>query len=292
MKTILITGTNRGIGMETALAFGRANHRVFATMRNLEKASDLKQQIKDESLAIAIYQMDVDSDESVKQCIDKIIQEHGHIDVLVNNAGIERHGSVEELPMAEFKAVMETNYFGAVRCMKAVLPTMRQNKNGFIINVSSMAGKIVLSPLGPYSASKFALEAITEALAQEVKPYNIRVSLIEPGIINTDMAFDITLNDQSLYPQVRRIGHFWDESLKSPVPPSLVAGKILEAVESHSWQLRYPVGPDAEPFWNWRTSMNDEQWVDWNAQTDEAFYDAVESTFGMNCRPEKLEKEK
>lgn len=292
MKTILITGTNRGIGMETALAFGRAGHKVFATMRNMEKTSDLKQLIKEESLAITIHKMDVDSNESITQCVDTIVKEHGPIDVLVNNAGIERHGSVEELPMAEFKAVMETNYFGAVRCIKAVLPPMRKNKNGFIINVSSMAGKIALSPFGPYSASKFALEAITEALAQEVKPYNIRVSLVEPGVINTDMAFDITRNDQSIYPQARRIGHFWDESLKSPVPPSLVADKILEAVESHTWQLRYPVGPDAEPFWNWRTSMNDEQWVDWNAQTDEAFYDAVESTFGMNCRPEKFEKGK
>lgn len=155
-----------------------------------------------------------------------------------------------------------------------------------------MAGKIVLSPLGPYSASKFALEAMTEALAQEVKPYHIRVSLVEPGIINTKMAADISRTDPSLYPQVERIGHFWKESLKSPVPPSLVADKILEVVESSSWKLRYPVGPDAEPFWNWRTSMNDEQWVDWNAQEDTDWYKAVEATFGMNCWPEKLEKEK
>lgn len=106
MKNILITGSNRGIGMETALAFGRAGHKVFATVRNLEKAADLKQKMKDESLDISIYRMDVDSDESVAQCIDEIGKEHGQIDVLVNNAGIECHGSVEELPMADFKAVM------------------------------------------------------------------------------------------------------------------------------------------------------------------------------------------
>ncbi|MFO7826596.1 MAG: SDR family oxidoreductase [Cyclobacterium sp.] len=292
MKTVLITGTSRGIGRETALAFGRAGHKVFASMRNPEKAADFKQQIKDESLSVHLYEMDVDRDESVKHCIVAITKEHGLIDILVNNAGIERHGSVEEMPMAEFKAVMETNYFGAIRCIKAVLPAMRKNKNGFIINVSSMAGKIVLSPLGTYSASKFALEAITEALAQDLKPYNIRVSLVEPGIINTEMAFGISKNDESFYPQARRIGHFWVESLKSAVPPSLVADKILEVAESRSWQLRYPVGPDAEPFWNWRSSMNDEQWVDWNAQSDEDWYNAVESTFGLNCRPEKMEKEK
>lgn len=106
------------------------------------------------------------------------------------------------------------------------------------------------------------------------------------------MAFDITRSDPSLYPQSRRIGLFWNESLKSPVAPSLVANRILEIAESTSPKLRYPVGPDAEPFWQWRTSMTDEQWVDWNAQEDTDWYDAVEATFGMNCRPEKLEKEK
>lgn len=165
MKKVLITGTNRGIGMETALAFGRAGHQVFATMRNLENGVELMRYSEQESLPISIHQLDVDSDESVAQCIQAITSDHGPIDALVNNAGIERHGSVEELPMAEFKALMETNYFGVIRCIKAVLPAMRQNNNGVIINVSSMAGKIALSPLGPYSASKFALEAMTEALA-------------------------------------------------------------------------------------------------------------------------------
>ncbi|WP_373495476.1 SDR family oxidoreductase [Aquiflexum sp.] len=292
MKTILITGTNRGIGMETALAFGRAGHKVFAAMRNLEKASDLKQLIKHESLAITMYQMDVDSDESVAQCIDAIMNEHGHIDVLVNNAGIERHGSIEEMPMADIKAVMETNYFGAVRCIKAVLTKMRQEKNGCIINISSISGKIACTPLSAYSASKFALESITESLAQEVKPYNIRVSLVEPGIINTEMAVAITEKNNSLYPQVRRFGSLFAESLKTPTPAAMVSDKILEIVESETWQLKHPVGPTAEPFLGWRASMTDEQWVDWNAQTDEEWYDAVESTFGMNCREEKLEKEK
>ena len=194
--------------------------------------------------------------------------------------------------MADFKAVMETNYFGPVRCIKAVLPKMREDKNGCIINVSSISGKIACTPLGAYSASKFALESITESLAQEVKPYNIRVSLVEPGIINTDMAVSIAQKNNSLYPQVRRFGALFAETLKTPTPSAMVADKILEIVESETWQLKHPVGPTAEPFLGWRASMTDEQWVDWNAQTDEEWYDAVESTFGMNCREEKLEKEK
>ena len=111
MKSVIITGASKGIGLETALAFAGAGYKVFATMRNPDGATAFKQQIKEESLPITIAAMDVDSDESVKQCIDAILLGNGSIDVLVNNAGIERHGSIEELTIADFKSVMETNYF-------------------------------------------------------------------------------------------------------------------------------------------------------------------------------------
>jgi len=287
MKSVLITGTSKGIGFETALSFARAGYQVFATMRNPEAAASLKQHITDESLPILLYKMDVDADDSVKQCVDKIMQEHGTIDVLVNNAGIERHGSVEELPIADFKAVMETNYFGVIRCIKAVLPQMRQNASGCIINVTSVAGKIANSPLGAYAASKHALEAISESLAQEVKPFNIRVAIVEPGIINTNMAQGISVDSNSKYPQVLRFGALFTESLKNPTPATLVADTMLEIANSSSWQLRYPVGPDALPFLGWRASMTDEQWIDWNAQSDEDWFKAVETDFGLNVRREK-----
>ena len=284
MKSVLITGTNKGIGFETALSFARAGYKVFATMRNIEAAASLQQHIADESLPISIYKMDVDSDESVKHCIETIIKEHGKIDVLVNNAGIERHGSVEELSMVDCKAIMETNYFGVIRCIQAVLPQMRENKNGCIINVGSVSGKIACTPLSAYSASKFALEALTESLAQEVKPFNIKVALVEPGIIDTKMAHDISVDSNSIYPQVLRFGAMFSESLKQPTPPSLVANTMLEIADGDSWQLKYPVGPSALPFLGWRASMTDEQWVDWNAQTDGEWYNAVETTFGLNVR--------
>jgi len=286
MKSVIITGANRGIGYETTLAFGRAGYKVFATMRHPETATTLKQKIEQESLPIIISKMDVDSDESVKDCISNILQENGPVDVLVNNAGIERHSSIEELDISEFKAIMETNYFGVLRCIKAVLPQMRNNRNGCIINITSVAGKIACTPLGGYTASKYALEAMTEVLAQEVKPFNIRVAIVEPGIINTQMARDITHGGDSLYPQVNRFGGLFVASLKTPTSASVVADKILEIADNETWQLRHPAGPDALPFLQWRASMSDEQWVDWNAANDDDWYNAVETSFGLNARQE------
>lgn len=284
MKTVIITGTSRGIGLETALAFGRAGYKVFATMRNPENASAFKQKIKEESLDISISAMDVDSDESVKQGIEAIYKQTGTIDVLVNNAGVEGTGSIEEMPMDFFKSVMETNYFGVLRCAKAVLPQMRTSGHGCIINIASVAGHISNTPLSAYAASKHAVEAISEALAQELKPFGVRVAIVEPGVINTQMANSIKIGGDSIYPQVRRFGGLFAASLKTPTPPSLVADKILEIAESGTSILRHPVGPDALPFLGWRASMTDEQWVDWNAADDEDWYNAVESTFGLNAR--------
>jgi NAD(P)-dependent dehydrogenase (short-subunit alcohol dehydrogenase family) len=286
MKSVIITGASKGIGLETALTSGRAGYKVFATMRNPGNAADFKQKIKDEGLTIAISAMDVDSDESVKSGIGAIIQEHGPVDVLVNNAGIETHGSIEEVELSDFRAVMETNYFGVLRCIKAVLPQMRKNGQGCIINVTSVAGRIANTPLGPYSASKFALEAISEALAQEVKPFNIRVGIMEPGIIDTQMARNVKAGGDSIYPQVNRFGGLFEASLERPAQASIVADKILEIADSGTWQLRHPVGPDAIPFLGWRTSMNDEEWVNWNAANDEDWYNAVQNNFGLNARRE------
>jgi len=163
---------------------------------------------------------------------------------------------------------------------------MRSQEKGCIINVASVAGHISNTPLGAYAASKFALEADSEALAQEVKPFNIRVAIVEPGIINTQMAQDIkgASVSKSIYPQVNSFGGLFNASLKTPRPPTLVAEKILEISESNTWKLRHPVGPDSEPFIQWRASMTDEEWINWNAANDEDWYKAVEQNFGLNAR--------
>src|SRR2546430_3676853 len=148
MASVLITGTSSGTGMATALAFGRAGHKVAATMRNPHRAPELARIATQEKLPITISTMDVDSDASVKEGIGRIVKEGGPVDVLVNNAGIERIGSVGELPLAEFRAAMETNYFGAIRCIQTVLPAMRARRSGCIVNLASGSGSIANSPLG------------------------------------------------------------------------------------------------------------------------------------------------
>lgn len=285
MATVLITGTSTGIGFATALAFGRAGHRVAATMRNPARAPDLANVASHEQLAVTVYTMDVDVEASVGEAMGRVAKEIGPIDVLVNNAGIVRMGSVEELPLAEFRAVMETKYFGVIRCIQAVLPAMRQRRSGCIINVSSVAGHIAMSPMAPYTASKFAVEALTECLAQEARPFNVRVAMVEPGIIDTPMAEHISsARGLSPYPQQQRVAALFRSALKNPVPPTVVADKILDIAVSGTWQLRHPVGPDAMPFLDWRKAMSDEEWVAWGALDDDAWYARVKADFALDAR--------
>src|SRR5262245_11300784 len=291
MASVLVTGTSKGIGLATALVLGRAGHAVYATMRDPSRSPELAQTAEREQLPIKIFSMDVDSDVSVRVSI-RSIQAHGPIDVLVNNAGIERRGSVEELDLSQFRAVMETNYFGALRCIQAVLPEMRSRRNGCIINVSSVAGRVSSPPLTPYAATKFALEALTEGLAQEVKMSNIRVAIVEPGIIDTDMARNVANETtQSNYPQGRRMSDLFAVALQQATAPEVVGRNILEIVESGTWKLRHPVGPDAEGYLQWRASMSDEEWIERGAADDETWYANIKATFGIDARPRALRKQ-
>jgi NAD(P)-dependent dehydrogenase (short-subunit alcohol dehydrogenase family) len=261
MAAVLITGTSKGIGYETALAFGRAGYRVHATMRNPSQSPALAEVAAKEKLAITVTTMDVDNDKSVSDGMAAIQAQHGPIDILVNNAGIEAAGSIEEEPLDDFQATMETNYFGVIRCIKAVVPEMRKRRSGTIINISSVAGSFSHPPMTAYCASKWALEALSESVA-----------VVKPGIIDTAMAQRISTVGNSEYPHAARISNLFKQVLQdAPVPPSVVAEKVLEIVTSGTWQFRHPVGPDAEGLIAWRKGMTDEQWIDLHSADDETY---------------------
>lgn len=285
MSKVLITGCSSGIGMATALELARAGHTVYATMRNPERASKLREIAEAEKLPLSIHRMDVDSDASVAAAVDGIRERAGRIDALVNNAGIERMGSIEETSMEAFRECMETNYFGAIRCIRAVVPGMRAAGAGVIVNISSVAGRIASAPLTPYSATKWALEALSEGLAQEVKAHGIRVAIVEPGIIDTPMARRIEDEHPSVYPHAKRIRAMFAATLTNPCPPEMVAAAIREIVERDTGKLRHPVGFDAEPFLAWRRAQSDEDWVAWGALDDDAWAENVMANFGFDPRP-------
>ena len=284
MAIAVVTGTSTGIGLATAATLARAGHTVYATMRNPKAAGEeLRAMAEREHLPLRIAALDVDSDESVRAAFAKILAEVGRIDVLVNNAGVSGVGPIEETQFAVFRAAMETNYFGALRCIQAVVPGMRERRSGCIVNVTSVAGR--LSPAGQaaYNSSKFALEAASESLAQEVKAFGVRVAIVEPGVIATAIFGKVQPPAaDSKYPHSRRIYELFRASLENPVSPYVVGENIREIVESSTWKLRYPVGPDAEGFLAWRASMSDEQWVEWGALSDEQWVEYVKQNFHLN----------
>ncbi|MDX1700625.1 MAG: SDR family oxidoreductase [Melioribacteraceae bacterium] len=282
MSTILITGTSTGIGYTTAIAAGRAGYSVIATMRNPQKATQLKEVATQENLPITIIPLDVDSDNSVVSAFEEVFERFETLDVLINNAGIGWWGAIEDTPVSEYKQMMETNFFGVIRCIKAVLPHMRKKRNGRIINISSVAGRLSGGAQSAYCSSKWALEAMSESLAQEVCAYDIQVNLVEPGIIKTPIIDKLDKQRTgSAYPHEERLNRLFNAVMKNPVHPDIVAEKIIEIIESNNYQLRHPVGPDALPYIEWRSSVSDEEWVERGAQTNEEWETMIRDGFGI-----------
>lgn len=258
MAKILITGTSKGIGYDASLSLARAGHHVLATMRKPD-ASDLGEVAARESLNIDIQALDVDNAESVNE----VFAAAGDLDVLINNAGILSYDTVEDEEVEKFIAVMNTNFFGTVRCCKAAIPRMREKRSGCIINVSSVAGRMVVSPGGAYHSSKHAVEGFTEALAQEVTGFGIRVHLVEPGIIDTPMAtIELpTARADSVYPQGRRMQAIFKMAAAGEAPANLVSSKFKYLLENKVDKLRHPVGPDSLIFIGMRAALSDEDYI-------------------------------
>ena len=277
MKIAVVTGSSTGIGYSTSLHLARHGYRVFAGMRNLAKAEALREEARAASLPVEIVELDVVSGDSVKSAFDTVARQ-GPVDVLVNNAGIGGASPLEMTPEAEHRKMFETNYFGAIRCIQEVLPSMRERRQGVIANVTSIAGLVAIPNQVAYSASKWALEAAAEALAHEVRRFGIRVVNVEPGVVMTKIfenSAEATRYDKKspYQPIMRRNGKFYSAGFRDPAtPPEEVAEKILEAIESPEYRLRWVVGKDAVGFHAGRAKIADEAWVDMGADLPDEEY--------------------
>ena len=277
MKNIVITGSSTGIGKATVQVLGRAGHRVFATMRNVNDGKPLIDLARRENLQIEVLALDVASDDFVDQAFESISKHVTSIDTLICNAGIIGFGAVEEIPIQRFSDCMDVNYLGTIRCVKKVIAGMRERQSGTIITVSSIGGRVAVTPNSAYAASKFALEAFSEILAQEAKSFGIRVAIVEPGSMATAIA-DKSIKGaptESRYPQLTRLTEALNTFSSIAEAPEVVAEQIREIVEGNSWQLRYLVGADAQPLIDMRNNISDEDWVDLQSLAGEAYESAM-----------------
>jgi len=285
MTIALVTGTSTGIGLATAIALGRAGHTVFAGMRNLGGAAELRSTAEREKLAVGAIQLDVTDDASVARAIDHVLTVSGRIDVLVNNAGIGGRGPVKDAPINDYRRIMETNLYGVLRCIQAVLPGMCARRAGTVINVSSLSGRIALSPQAPYAASKWALEGVSECLAHEMKAFNVRVAIVEPGVTATPIFGKGTPPSNPDDPQIRRLTALFKALRPAATSPYVVAEQIRAIVEGDSWQLRYPTGLDAPVFLSWRAGKSDEEWVGLGGVGDSDWSAEIKRQFGLDVTP-------
>lgn len=287
MNTAIVTGTSTGIGYATSLHLARHGYRVFAGMRNLEKSAPLEAAAAAEGLPVSVVQLDICDTQSVADAFEAVLGQ-GPVDVLVNNAGIGGASPLELTPEAEHRQMFETNYFGAVRCIQAALPSMRKRGAGCIVNVTSAVGLLATPNQIPYSASKWALECLGEALAHEVYRFGVRVVNVEPGVIMTNIfenSAEATRYDKTspYQPLMRRNGKVFAAGFKRAVPPELVAEKILEAIHAEPYRLRWPVGPDAEGMMAARQQLPSEDWVTMGADLSDEEYNArFKSYFGID----------
>jgi NAD(P)-dependent dehydrogenase (short-subunit alcohol dehydrogenase family) len=254
-KIALVTGSSSGIGLLTAVELALNGYRVVATMRNLENRGRLEDAARKAGIRdrLDLRRLDITEFDSLRAEVDAIVRDHGRIDVLVNNAGFSSAGFGEDMQLHEIRDQLETNFFGSVAMTKAVLPVMRQQKSGHIIQVSSVTGRAAPPMLGGYAASKFALEGWSESVRIEVHSLGIRVVLVEPGSYDTDIwTRKLKVAAGALDPaspnkeRSQRFAEFVKKSANHRRDPRDVAKLIVRIAQDPNPKLRYLIGSDAK----------------------------------------------
>jgi short-subunit dehydrogenase len=262
-QVALITGCSSGIGYETALMLARNGFHTFATMRNTKKLDSLEEIIKKERLDLNIRELDVNDDRSIENTINCVKKEANRIDVLINNAGYGLVGFFEDLTLDEIRNQFETNFFGVLNITKKIIPIMRLQKSGIIINVSSGAGQVGFPGISAYVSTKFAIEGFSESLMYELFPYGIKVVIIEPGVIKTNFFRNCIVSEHSMKkssPYSRSLDKFqknvelMQEHATSPID---VAKVILQVLGNNEPKQRYIVGNDVAMILEAKKNLSD-----------------------------------
>jgi NAD(P)-dependent dehydrogenase (short-subunit alcohol dehydrogenase family) len=263
----VVTGSSSGIGLATSLALARNGYLTYATMRNLAKRDSVQSTAEKQHLSIRTVQLDVTDENSVKNAIQSILSESGRIDLLVNNAGYGLTGALEDIRIDEIRALYETNLFGVIRVTQAVLPTMRKQGSGRIINISSGAGRIGYPGGSAYVSSKFALEGLSESMAYEIEQFGIRTVLVEPGFVRTNFGENIVITKKaqdpnSPYSQMMmqmKSSSYRRRMIENASDADLVASVVVEAATAKEPNLRYLAGKDVQQMVAAKKNMSDEE---------------------------------
>ena len=240
-KVILITGASSGIGYDAAQTLAQQGHRVYAAARRVERMEQLK------TFGVEVVRMDVTDEASMQNGVESVVQAEGRIDVLINNAGYGFFGAIENVPMEEARKQLEVNVFGLARLTQLVLPYMRRQQSGRIINTSSIAGKMVFYMGGWYNVTKYSVEAFSDALRMEMKPFGIDVVMIEPGAIKTDWGIIAArhLKESSVGTAYEESGTQWANNMdwfyqtNMLSSPAEITKAISRAVNSRRPKARY-----------------------------------------------------
>ena len=284
----VVTGANSGIGRATAIHLAAEGHTVYGTVRDRARAGKLLTMASDRGVEVRLAELDVADDESVRRGIGQVLDDAGRVDVLVNNAGVAGNGVTEETDASQYLEVMNVNLCGAVRCVQAVLPQMRERGSGAIVNVSSVAGRVAALAQSAYAASKWAVEGLSEGLAQEVAPFGIRVVIIEPGVTKSAIfAKNVDVPDRTgaYGPHYQRMLQMYAVGLSQASDPFEVARVIHHAVTTDEPALRYRVSWGADEMIGGRGRMSDADWVALGAAADDdEYYERFRQLFGLDLR--------